>query len=63
MGCDSMNNLEIITVKQFADLVGISTTNAYKIVHSKGFPAFRPTPGCIRIIKNDAIEWLRKNQI
>ncbi|WP_422487326.1 helix-turn-helix transcriptional regulator [Gudongella sp. DL1XJH-153] len=53
---------EVINVTQFAELIGISKTNAYKLVHANGFPAFRPTPGCIRIAKEDAIEWLRKHQ-
>ena len=57
-----MNNQEVINVGQFAELIGISKTNAYKLVHSKGFPAFRPTPKCIRIVKDDAIEWLSENQ-
>lgn len=52
---------EILSVEEFADLLGIGKTNAYKIVNSSGFPAIRPAPRTIRILKDEAIAWIKKN--
>lgn len=56
-----ISNKEFLTVDEFAELLGIGKTNAYKIVNSAGFPAFRPTPGTIRIMKDKSIAWIEKN--
>lgn len=55
-----MKEKEIFTVNEFAEYLGISRTNAYRIVNADGFPAIRPTSGTIRILKDDAIAWLKK---
>ena len=52
---------EIIKVDELAKLLGISKKNAYDLVHAEGFPAFRPSPGSIRVFKNDALEWIKTN--
>lgn len=55
-----ISNKEFLTVDEFAELLGIGKTNAYKLVNIKGFPAIRPTKGTIRIIRVAAIDWMKK---
>lgn len=52
---------EILKVDELAKLLGISRKNAYDLVNSEGFPAFRPSPRSIRVFKSDALEWIKTN--
>ena len=55
-----LNDKQILTVDEFAELLGIGRTSAYKVVNATGFPAIRPTSGTIRIIKDEALAWMKK---
>ena len=49
----------VLDMKDIQNVLGISRTTAYKLVHTEGFPAFRSGSN-IKISKRALFEWMAK---
>ncbi len=49
----------IMTPKDVCSVLGVSRNTGYKIIHSKGFPAFQ-VGNLYRVHRNQFLDWLDK---
>lgn len=60
-----MDRSEFLTIKEFAELVGISLSSAYQAVHSGELSTYRlgARKGAIRIARNDVQAYLDHRRV
>ena len=51
----------VLNMKDIQNILGISRTTAYQLVHEKGFPAFR-SGNRIKISKEALFQWMAKGR-
>ena len=55
------NYEDLISVAEFAKILGIKKRQAYNIIHSEKFRIFSPNGTKLRIYKSDVIEYIESN--
>ncbi len=57
-----MENKNILTLKEAATFMGISSSTLYKMTHRRTIPFYKPNGKLIFFKKEDLINWMLKNR-
>jgi len=58
-----INTKEVLNSSELVSYLGISESLLYKLTSQKSIPHYKPTNGTLFFLKEEIIEWIKKNKI